>query len=158
MKRNKKSTLKPNYVLCKVSSGSFWSRCAHLSKKRTRLQRRTLHFLKASHCWAFHKRCTYGIRVAIKCFKMFFFSLLKKFPFSFFPWPFTTVNKRAYIQWFSAVVWDDNNLVSELLDFDCPFKTSFKQKLKTKIKPHLVPLFAKIIINRFRLLNKHKRP
>ena len=52
---------------------------------------------------------------------------------------------------------DGNNLVSEFLDFDCPLKTSFKQKLKTKIKPHLVLLFAKIIINRFRLINNYNR-
>lgn len=52
---------------------------------------------------------------------------------------------------------DGNNLVSEFLDFDCPLQRSFKQKLKTKIKPHLVLLFAKIIINRFRLINNYNR-
>lgn len=58
----------------------------------------------------------------------------------------------------SLLVWDDNNLVSELLDFDCPPQNVLQtKKLRAKIKPHLVPLFAKIIINRFRLINKQKR-
>lgn len=34
----------------------------------------------------------------------------------------------------SLLVWDDNNLVSELLDFDCPLKTSFKQKAEDENK------------------------
>lgn len=50
-----------------------------------------------------------------------------------------------------------NNLVSEFSDLDWPLQTSFKQKLNTKIKPHLVLLFAKIIINRFRLINNYIR-
>lgn len=37
------------------------------------------------------------------------------------------------------------------------FKQSFKQKERTKRKPHLSPVFAKIIINRFRLINNYKR-
>lgn len=38
-------------------------------QKRTRPQRRTPYLLKGSHIVEeFHKRCTYGIRVAIKCF------------------------------------------------------------------------------------------
>lgn len=36
-------------------------------------------------------------------------------------------------------------------------KRPSNKKLRAKIKPHLAPLFAKIIINRFRLINKQKR-
>lgn len=37
------------------------------------------------------------------------------------------------------------------------FKQPFKQKETSKRKPHLSPVFAKIIINRFRLINNYKR-
>lgn len=38
-----------------------------------------------------------------------------------------------------------------------PTKRPSNKKLRAKIKLHLVPLFAKIITNRFRLINKQKK-
>jgi hypothetical protein len=53
---------------------------------------------------------------------------------------------------------EDKNLASEAAGTETGhFKQPFKQKETTKRKPHLSPVFAKIIINRFRLINNYKR-
>lgn len=107
-------------------------------QKRTRLQRRTPYFLKGSHIVeGFHKRCTYGIRVAIKCF-LRCFPFLKKFPFSFFSSPSSSLPERTRgggaLKGFAASLgWQQSGqrVVGLLIAL---LKTSFKQKAEDENK------------------------
>ena len=95
----------------------------------------------------------------LNVFKVAFFFLCEVSPF--LPWvqPFYVSEQEDKLNRLLASLeqMDGNNLVSEFSDIDWPLQTSSKQKLKTKIKPHLVLQFAKIIINRFRLINNYSR-
>jgi len=68
------------------------------------------------------------------------------------------MNRKGPAGFFVPVQLDDKKIWrASFQASDCPLQTSFKQKLERERKPHLVPLFAKIIINRFRLINNYKR-
>lgn len=96
----------------------------------------------------------------LNVFKMFFLSW-KKFLFSFPP-PGSSLPERRRgggrtLNGFAAGLgWQQSGqrVVGLWLP---PTKRPSNKKLRAKIKPHLAPLFAKIITNRFRLINKQKK-